>query len=472
MRFWKKFKALSFDNPVALKELRIGLRERRIFILQVLFLIFLLGLSLIVLPEIFQHKSSERLSESGKEFFYVLYWAQLLILLFTVPAFTCGSLSGERERHSLDMVLASRLSSGELVAGKLGFAVYCLLLLLASALPLASIAFFLGGISLAEASGAYLELFLFGMLAASVGLFSSARESRSNYSTVQSYLMVLMGCIFFLPFYLALRFETRGGVVTVGPSAWTNHTTWEFGAFHFFVGAALYIIAFLSLKARHRLRPQASNLNGMAISFIVFYLYCATWFGAIFSQQIAGTSMTGGDTNALITLYFVAHLGALGFFLNPANLESQVEQAAHHSSPFSRPIFWRVFFMLGLTLPGLLAYSSGVKMPTQSTGVALMLLVLYPINVSLAQKLFFPKWQFAWVYFLGLALLQFGPALGLFSPEDSFFRLYFVSPLLTIWASLDKGFPVHTVAYSFCFQVVLFTLFALGNLLKNRRRRA
>lgn len=472
MTFLQKLGGWLWDNPVTLKELRIGLREKRIFILQVLFLFLLLALSLVVLPQMFDRKSSQRLADAGREFFYVLFWVQLLLLSFTMPALTCGSLSGERERNSLDMVLASRLSSGELVAGKLGFAAYCLVLLLASALPLASISFFLGGVSLGQALSCYVELFLFGMIAASVGLFSSARESRSNYSTVQAYLLVLVGCCTLLPVYGLLRFEESSFRLQVGPYAWTGNEILEFTVFHFFVGLAAYFISFLFIKARHRLRPQASNLRAMALSFIAFYLFCLAWVSMTMVSAFASKYMDD-SVRFLACSYYLAHLLTLGFFLNPPRLESSIERELHARSALAKPWFWLAFLGLGLSLPSLVSHFCRGNHPelTHGAGIALFLLLVYPLNVFLVHRLFLPTWRFGWVYYLGLLLLHFLPALGAFNDSDSVWRLYFVSPLLTLIDTMESDSGRSTDLLAVLFQLGVLALLAPLAWLQARRAR-
>jgi ABC-type transport system involved in multi-copper enzyme maturation permease subunit len=461
MTFLQKLGGWLWDNPVTLKELRIGLREKRIFILQVLFLFLLLALSLVVLPQMFDRKSSQRLADAGREFFYVLFWVQLLLLSFTMPALTCGSLSGERERNSLDMVLASRLSSGELVAGKLGFAAYCLVLLLASALPLASISFFLGGVSLAQALSSYVELFLFGMIAASIGLFSSARENRSNYSTVQAYLLVLVGCCSMLPLYAVLRYDESSFRLQIGPYGWTGNEVWELTVFHFFVGLAVYFISFLFTKARHRLRPQASNLRAMALSFIAFYLFCLAWVSMTMVTAFSSKYMDD-SVRALACAYYLAHLVSIGFFLNPPRLESSIERDLHARSALSKPWFWLSFLGLGLWVPPLVAFLCRGTHPelTQGAGVALFLLLVYPVNVLLVQRLFVPNWRFGWVFYLGLLLLHFLPALGAFNESNSVWRLFFVSPLLTLIDTMSNETSRSTDIHAVLFQLAILALLA------------
>ncbi len=455
----------SWNNPVTLKELRIGLRERRIFILQVVYLCFLLLVSLMYLPSMFTTPNSEQLAERGKEFFFLLFCLQLMLLLVTAPALTCGSLSSERERHSLDMVLASRITSGQLVAGKLGFAAYCLILLLASALPLASICFFLGGVTLWEALACYFELYLFGMLAACVGLFSSARESRSNYATVQSYLLVLV-CSFLVIPYLALRFEDHGNNhLSVGPYFWTFNQVWELSVYHFFVGLAFYLISFLFVKARHRVRPEARNLNAMAGLFLMIYLFCLAWIACLFSLafQSSGTQ----DANPLAILLYIAHIAFVGFFLNPSNLDSRLEQSRFRASPFSRPVFWLGLCVLGCLAPLGLLQALGIKNDLEffELTFTLFFLFVYPLSAWLFQRAWVPRWQFAWVYYLGLVLLQFFPALGSFSADSSYLRMNFVSPFSTLfslaqWNHSRYNDREETFILAIGFHVVLLVVLA------------
>ncbi|MBS2035377.1 hypothetical protein JST97_10335 [bacterium] len=472
MKLMESVAGWAWHNPVTLKELRIGLRERRIFILQLLYLCALLFISLACLPAMFESPNSEQLAEKGKEFFFILFGLQLMLLLVTAPALTCGSLSSERERHSLDMVLASRISSGQLVLGKLGFAAYCLILLLSSALPLASICFFLGGVTLWEALACYFELFLFGMLAASVGLFSSAREARSNYATVQSYLLVFMGSFMIFP-YMALRFDEQSARTTVGPSFWTFNQTFELGVYHFFVGLAIYLIGFLFVKARHRIRPEARNIKAMALLFLLIYLFCLGWLSLLYSLFF--TNHSGNEADPLAILLYSVHIGFLGFFLNPSNLESRLEQSRFRSSLFSRPWFWLGLAALGCLFPLALGQACGYQnsQTTFELGFSLFFILIYPLNAWLVQKSWLPRWQYAWVYYLGLLLLQFFSLLGTFTASDSTTGLSYVSPFSTLIVMASAYETKHNEGEIFILAVSfhLVLLLLLGAIYRWRKGR-
>ena len=60
---------------------------------------------------------------------------EFLLLMFIVPAVTASSISGERERQTLDLMLTTRMSAGQIVGGKLLSALSTLVLLHLSSFP-------------------------------------------------------------------------------------------------------------------------------------------------------------------------------------------------------------------------------------------------------------------------------------------------------------------------------------------------
>ena len=304
------------------------------------------------------------------------------------------------------------------------------------------------------------------MLAASVGLFSSAREARSNYATVQSYLLLLVSSFFLLP-YMVLRFEERNARLPVGPYFWTFNQVWELSVYHFFVGLALYLIGFLFVKARHRLRPEARNLMAMARLFLLFYLFCMAWVAGLQAMLFANHP---SDIGFLGTLLFMGHIGFVGFFLNPNNLESSLERSRFQATPYSRPWFWLGWSVLGCSIPLGLAWGlgAGEQELIWQLGFTIFFLLIYPVNVWLFQRAWLPRWQFAWAYYLGLLLLQFFPALGAFGENNDFWKLTFVSPFSTLIVLSDKKYD-ESFVLAIAFQLVL--LFVLGLLYRWRRGR-
>ena len=107
------------------------------------------------------------------------------------PSFAAGAITGEKERMSYEMLLATPLRPGAIVLGKL-FAALCHLgILMICSLPIVMLCLPLGGVSLYEVFAAYLGMIatvgLFGM----ISLWASSYFRRTSASLVVSYLMIL-----------------------------------------------------------------------------------------------------------------------------------------------------------------------------------------------------------------------------------------------------------------------------------------
>ncbi len=407
---------ILFDNPVILRELRSGLREKRLIIILMLYALILLFAALVSLPSIVSNAQPESLPEIGKGFFEGMYGVQLVVLALIMPSLTCGAISGERERHSLDMVLASRLTSFEIVAGKLGYALYYLVLLLFVSLPISSVSFFFGGVSAESALSAYFELALYGTLWALFGLFFSAREHRSNYATSQTYGTVLLSS-FSLPYlFLLSRYQMD------------SHANWPLGPITPIRLAQIFLIyfaMFLYLKCMQRLKPRASTLRAMGRLFLLFY--SLGWVLLIF------LSTTQSDVSALVMFVWISHLVLAGMFCNDYDLPSIKEEESFKKSWFSRPLFWQVVFCGYLLIPQLLQYTSLAigKDMILVTGCQLccVYVLAFPLMSRALQRILRGS-QFVWVYFILLILACCLPTLGLLFDKPDILSGIYLSPIL------------------------------------------
>src|SRR5207248_4778958 len=110
-----------------------------------------------------------------------------------------GTITGEKERKTYEMLLASPLEPMTILVGKLLSSLTYLVLLSLSSLPLMILCFLLGGIMLSEIARAYLTLIL---AAGTFGLLSIACSSyfrRTSSALVVSYLVILplaLFCVF------------------------------------------------------------------------------------------------------------------------------------------------------------------------------------------------------------------------------------------------------------------------------------
>ncbi len=127
----------------------------------------------------------------GGGLFDLFFLGQFFLVALVAPSFAAGSITGEKERKTYEMLLASPLKPSTILVGKLLSSLSYLVLLIVSSLPLMILCFLLGGILLSEIARAYLVLIL---AAGTFGLMSVACSSyfrRTSSALVVSYLIIL-----------------------------------------------------------------------------------------------------------------------------------------------------------------------------------------------------------------------------------------------------------------------------------------
>jgi ABC-2 type transport system permease protein len=193
------------DNPIIAKELKGRMRGRQGFIMLcsyitlISFFIVLIYIFLAVDGSI-SNGDPSFLQTMGKVIFSTVVLLELLMLGFIGPALTAGAISSEREHKTIDLLRTSLLSAPALVFGKLSSAVVFLLLLIFTAIPVESLAFFLGGVGMAEMIISTLLLVVTAIFFCTLGLFFSSFLKRTLISTVFSYASILLSFIVFIIF--------------------------------------------------------------------------------------------------------------------------------------------------------------------------------------------------------------------------------------------------------------------------------
>jgi ABC-type transport system involved in multi-copper enzyme maturation permease subunit len=181
---------LLVENPVLQRELLTNLRASRSFWLMLLYQLALAGVLLAAYP------SGQRVdltSDSAQalqlvDFFFL---GQYIIASLMAPTFAAGAISGEKERKTYEMLLASPLHPWAIVIGKMVASLTHLVVLIVASLPIIMLALPLGGVSIYEVLAAYLWLMMSVILFGSIGLTCSAAFRRTASSLVVSYLVIL-----------------------------------------------------------------------------------------------------------------------------------------------------------------------------------------------------------------------------------------------------------------------------------------
>ena len=137
-------------NPVYRNELKMSARSMQIPVLAVIFNSILSVVTLIVLYSIRQgyiRNGSAPYSYMMLLYVVVLTIEVVLLCLF-VPSAAGGSIAGERERQTLDILLSSRMSVGEIVMGKLLSCISTAVLLVFTSVPILAVTSMYGGMQL------------------------------------------------------------------------------------------------------------------------------------------------------------------------------------------------------------------------------------------------------------------------------------------------------------------------------------
>jgi hypothetical protein len=196
-------------NSVAVKELRGRMRGVRSFAIITVFLVmmgsFVVLLYLMQLPAL-QASDVIITGNLGQILFFGVVGIELMLIVFIVPALTSGSITGERERKTYDLLQTTLLSAPTFIVGKMESALGYIALLLLSAIPLQSVAFLFGGVSITEVGITFVLLASTALLLGALGMFFSAMTERTMTSTIRVYT-IAVGIVFGLPLVSLLFFK-------------------------------------------------------------------------------------------------------------------------------------------------------------------------------------------------------------------------------------------------------------------------
>jgi ABC-type transport system involved in multi-copper enzyme maturation permease subunit len=181
-------------NPIIVKEIRSRMRGPRVFVTLTIILLLMAGVMYSILQLILVNsRFSNVLSpQVGQILFAALAYLELFMVCVITPAVTSGSISGEKEKQTYEMLMATPLSPASILWGKLFSALSYILLLLFAGIPLASVVFIFGGVALREMIKALLVLLLIAISFGILGLFMSVLLGRSGRATVASFVAVLL----------------------------------------------------------------------------------------------------------------------------------------------------------------------------------------------------------------------------------------------------------------------------------------
>lgn len=122
--------------------------------------------------------------------FIGLIVAECVFICFVIPSFTAGSISGEREKQTLDVLLTTKMSPWEIIKGKFFSSITQILMVMITGLPIFALVFIYGGITFWQMLAVLVVIIAGSMYMASFGVFFSAALKKTLNATVLTYLAI------------------------------------------------------------------------------------------------------------------------------------------------------------------------------------------------------------------------------------------------------------------------------------------
>jgi hypothetical protein len=240
--------------------------------------------------------------------FFRTFYAWLVGMQFVVlgvwSAAACGqAISRERELKTYDFLKTTRLTSTELMVGKILGVPVLAYFVVACSIPVSVLSGILGGFSLRVLAGTYVLLLVFALFFSLVGLWGSMLMEKSNVGAI--------GLLGLLPNGIALGFVDSSfpgfGALSVFPAIFSLH----------------------GLKEMEVARVTPS-VFGVQVPFFFLTIFLYVVFGAWFALMLARNLKKDLEQIRLLSRWqavgFVAFLNVLFFaFLDPRRVLTEVK---------------------------------------------------------------------------------------------------------------------------------------------------
>ena len=178
-------------NPIVRREAQTSLRSWRMFAVITFYVLFIAAVAWLYIESSISGSYYSGFNPQDIVYLYaILSGMQLGLILITVPSLTAGSISGERERQTLDLLLLTKMSPFSIVFGKLLSSIGMALLMIVSTLPIYAVLFYYGGVSVIHIITMTMFMIVTAFLVGSFAIFLSTIYKRTMISMVVVYLIL------------------------------------------------------------------------------------------------------------------------------------------------------------------------------------------------------------------------------------------------------------------------------------------
>jgi ABC-type transport system involved in multi-copper enzyme maturation permease subunit len=338
-------------NPIMVKELRGSMRASRFFATHLTLLsLFACGLLLAFSSQIAgrsgNYPSGEGVlddpSQVGRAVFLITQSLHLAIVFLIVPGLAAASITSERESLTHELLLSTTLTAQEIVWGKFTAAMVQTFMIFISFLPLVSLCFLFGGVTVYQILANYAFLIGLSALMIAFALSISANARTTARATVTAYALALLAGGIVLALLTAggrgvalIELGLAYGFVSPGLDVGTPTGRHSFERILYVyllpagVWTALFSLYFIT--ATNRLKPIFANRT---TNLRIFYVAALFGLGSLvllaLRHELDATGTTSDRATALtvfvlgmLTVTLISSLFACEDPIPPAALEAQ-----------------------------------------------------------------------------------------------------------------------------------------------------
>jgi ABC-type transport system involved in multi-copper enzyme maturation permease subunit len=186
---------LKLFGPVLFYDLVRSARRLRFVLVRTLYAVFvgfiLCWLFFMVVVERGWRQPAERMSDFATNFLYVFLSVQFFTVVLLTPAYCAGAVAEEKERKTIQFILATDLLNREIILGKVLSRLLNLSLLLLAGIPILAFLQFLGGVDIGVVLAGFVATALTMYSLAGLSLLNSVLCRRARDAIVMTYLMAV-----------------------------------------------------------------------------------------------------------------------------------------------------------------------------------------------------------------------------------------------------------------------------------------
>ena len=154
-----------------------------------------LGLIIILFMYVSMHNVTGQLVfnyENCERLYLIISGIEFGSIFFVVPALTVGTVAGEREKRTLDLLLVSKLSPLHIICGKMSYAVTIIFILIISDFPLTAMVAVTHSIEMKIQWQLLILLLVTSLYIASIGVFFSTIKKSTIAASLWTYGVILL----------------------------------------------------------------------------------------------------------------------------------------------------------------------------------------------------------------------------------------------------------------------------------------